>query len=157
MRLLNTDNFKVEEFRDDKVLRYAILLHTWDKEEGTRAANKKGYKKVKSCYSVARANGLKYIWIDICYINKISSAELSKVINSIYYYYLANILLKAIFLDISNCTSIPVSILLGDDNLKTAAKRKISRIKDRAYYLLGIFSINIPLIYGERETAFTRL
>ena len=68
--------------------------------------------------------------------------------------------------DVSDCTGIPITILLGDDDLKTvsiaqrmswAAKRKILRIEDRAYCLLGIFSINMPLIYGERETAFTRL
>jgi hypothetical protein len=94
MRLLNTDNFEVKEFRDDEVPRYAILSHTWDEEEvtfqdmeGTRAANKKGHKKVKSCCSVARANGLKYVWIDTCCINKTSSAELSEAINSMYRWY----------------------------------------------------------------------
>ena len=73
MRLLNTDNFKVEEFRDDGVPRYAILSHTWGEEEvtfqdmeQTRVANKKGYEKVQGCSSVARANGFKYVWIDTC-------------------------------------------------------------------------------------------
>jgi len=220
MRLLNTDNFEVKEFRDDELPRYAILSHTWDEEEvtlqdmeGTRAANKKGHEKVKSCCSVARANGLKYIWIDTCCINKTSSAELSEAINSMYHWYqeadvcygyLADVPSKAIFSDsrwftrgwtlqeliapstvifldeewkelgtkaslrqdVSDCTGIPVGILLGDDDLETvsiaqrmswAAKRKTSRIEDRAYCLLGIFGINMPLIYGERETAFTRL
>jgi hypothetical protein len=223
MRLLNTDNFKVKEFRDDEVPRYAILSHTWDEEEVTfqnmlrrrwcRAANKKGYKKVKSCCSVARANGFKYVWIDTCCIDKTSSAELSEAINSMYrwyqkadvcYSYLADVPSKAIFSssrwftrgwtlqeliapltvifldeewkelgtkaslqhDVSDCTGIPISILSGDDDLETfsiaqrmswAAKRKTSRIEDRAYCLLGIFGINMPLIYGERETAFTRL
>ncbi|KAF2181428.1 ankyrin, partial [Zopfia rhizophila CBS 207.26] len=67
---------------------------------------------------------------------------------------------------VSNCTGIPVGILLGDDDLDTfsiaqrmswSAKRKTSRIEDRAYCLLGIFGINMPLVYGEREAAFIRL
>ena len=219
MRLLNTDNLELKEFRDEEVPRYAILSHMWDEEEvtfqymeGTRAANE-GYEKIKSCCSVARDNGLKYVWIDTCCIDKTSSAELSEAINSMYrwyqeadvcYAYLADVPSKAtfsasrwftrgwtlqeliapstvIFLnekwkelgtkaslrqDVSEYTGIPVSILSGDDNLETfsvaqrmswAAKRKTSRIEDRAYCLLGIFGINIPLVYGERESAFIRL
>jgi hypothetical protein len=38
-----------------------------------------------------------------------------------------------------------------------AAKRQTTRIEDRAYSLLGIFSVNMPLIYGEGESAFRRL
>jgi hypothetical protein len=38
-----------------------------------------------------------------------------------------------------------------------AAKRNITRKEDRAYCLLGIFDVHIPLIYGEGEKAFTRL
>ena len=38
-----------------------------------------------------------------------------------------------------------------------AASRKTSRIEDIAYSLLGIFDINMPLIYGEGKRAFKRL
>ncbi|KAI1328745.1 HET-domain-containing protein [Xylariaceae sp. FL0255] len=38
-----------------------------------------------------------------------------------------------------------------------AAKRTTERVEDRAYSLIGLFDINMPLIYGERERAFTRL
>jgi hypothetical protein len=38
-----------------------------------------------------------------------------------------------------------------------AAKRMTTRPEDVAYCLLGIFQINMPLIYGEGETAFRRL
>ncbi|KAH8689252.1 ankyrin repeat-containing domain protein [Phaeosphaeriaceae sp. PMI808] len=67
---------------------------------------------------------------------------------------------------VSECTGIPVGILSGSDDLESisiaqrmswAARRETSRIEDRAYCLLGIFRINMPLIYGERETAFIRL
>lgn len=37
------------------------------------------------------------------------------------------------------------------------SKRKTTRTEDIAYCLLGIFEVNMPLIYGEREKAFLRL
>jgi hypothetical protein len=41
--------------------------------------------------------------------------------------------------------------------LSWAASRDASRIEDRAYSLLGIFDVFIPLIYGEGSRAFRRL
>lgn len=38
-----------------------------------------------------------------------------------------------------------------------AASRQTTRIEDMAYCLLGIFDVNMPLLYGEREKAFRRL
>jgi hypothetical protein len=38
-----------------------------------------------------------------------------------------------------------------------ASKRKTTRIEDAAYCLLGIFGVNMPLLYGEGENAFIRL
>ena len=38
-----------------------------------------------------------------------------------------------------------------------AAKRTTTRIEDRAYSLMGLFNVNMPMIYGEREQAFMRL
>jgi hypothetical protein len=38
-----------------------------------------------------------------------------------------------------------------------ASDRKTSRIEDKAYCLLGIFDVNMPLLYGEKEKAFIRL
>ncbi|KAB8263203.1 hypothetical protein BDV32DRAFT_136253 [Aspergillus pseudonomiae] len=67
---------------------------------------------------------------------------------------------------ISRCTRIPESILLGEQDLDTfsiaqrmswAAERQTSRVEDRAYCLMGLFGVNMPLIYGEREAAFIRL
>ncbi|RDA83798.1 hypothetical protein CP532_4609 [Ophiocordyceps camponoti-leonardi (nom. inval.)] len=67
---------------------------------------------------------------------------------------------------ISRCTGIPPFILSGEKGLKTmsiaqrmswAAKRETTRVEDRAYCLMGIFNINMPLMYGEGERAFIRL
>ncbi|KAE9378240.1 HET-domain-containing protein [Stipitochalara longipes BDJ] len=38
-----------------------------------------------------------------------------------------------------------------------AARRRTTRIEDRAYSLLGLFNVNMPLIYGEGNSAFRRL
>ncbi|KAI9929363.1 hypothetical protein MW887_000831 [Aspergillus wentii] len=89
--------------------------------------------------------------------------------------------LKVIFLDrnwkvlgtkeslqakISDRTRIPVDILTGTGDLDRvpvaqrmawAATRQTSRLEDRAYSLLGIFGINMPMLYGEGKMAFARL
>ncbi|KAJ9651501.1 hypothetical protein H2198_009229 [Neophaeococcomyces mojaviensis] len=38
-----------------------------------------------------------------------------------------------------------------------ASSRKTTRVEDLAYCLLGLFSVNMPLLYGEGEKAFVRL
>jgi hypothetical protein len=68
---------------------------------------------------------------------------------------------------INDVTGIHVSAFLGDqDNLRNfsiaqrmswAANRKTTRTEDLAYCLLGLFDINMPMLYGEREGAFMRL
>jgi len=51
----------------------------------------------------------------------------------------------------------------GDDQFSIAQKmswafkRKTTRVEDMAYSLIGIFGVNIPLLYGEGEKAFNRL
>ncbi len=37
------------------------------------------------------------------------------------------------------------------------SKRKTSRIEDMAYCMLGLFHVNMPLLYGEKHRAFIRL
>ncbi|KAI6107093.1 heterokaryon incompatibility protein-domain-containing protein [Pisolithus croceorrhizus] len=38
-----------------------------------------------------------------------------------------------------------------------AANRKTTRVEDRAYSLLGLFDVNMPMLYGEGRKAFQRL
>ncbi|GJP98587.1 ankyrin repeat-containing protein [Aspergillus niger] len=89
----DTGNFAIQEFTD-VIPPYAILSHTWSKEEVTyqeinavSAKRKCGYEKIIKCCSVARATGYEYVWIDTCCIDKTSSAELSEAINSMYHWY----------------------------------------------------------------------
>ena len=52
----------------------------------------------------------------------------------------------------------PLSHFSADERLSWAEKRQTTREEDAAYCLLGIFDINMPLIYGEgRKKAFARL
>ncbi|KAJ4355566.1 uncharacterized protein N0V89_003584 [Didymosphaeria variabile] len=43
------------------------------------------------------------------------------------------------------------------ERMRWASKRETTRTEDIAYCLLGIFDVNMPLLYGEGEKAFTRL
>ena len=69
-------------------------------------------------------------------------------------------------LEVSRVTKIPPGCLKSRANLFQtsiaqrmgwAAGRETTRIEDEAYCLLGVFGINMPLIYGEGSRAFLRL
>jgi hypothetical protein len=96
MRLINTTTFKLEEFIDKDVPPYAILSHTWGKEEASIqemqgcdeiVRKKAGYNKIKHCCDVAKSDGFSHAWVDTCCIDKTSSSELSEAINSMYRWY----------------------------------------------------------------------
>lgn len=226
MRLLSSKipksgELTIKEVGDPGNEQYAILSHRWgekeitlkDVESGSYNKNSEAYLKIKGCCKEAERNGIDWVWIDTCCIDKTSSAELSEAINSMYFWYakanvcyayLNDVFYKEEFsnsvwftrgwtlqeliapsnmkffnrdwqylgtkLDFINqlsaCTGIPTGILSGKDDLESlsvaqrmswAAKRVTTRIEDQAYCLMGIFSINMPLLYGERENAFIRL
>ena len=228
MRLIETSSLQFEEFLDDDVPDYAILSHTWGKEEVSFEAFTKpeslslaGYKKIERCCSLAISDGWDYVWIDTCCIDKKSSAELSEAINSMYnwyknasvcYAYLADVTIEKLSFhnedgkaeefrksrwftrgwtlqellapasltfynsdwnkygtrasleaEISHITKISRSHLKQPTKASIAQKmswvsrRQTSRREDIAYCLLGLFDINMPLLYGEGEKAFMRL
>ncbi|KAN0078853.1 HET domain containing protein [Elaphomyces granulatus] len=73
---------------------------------------------------------------------------------------------KALERHIHEVTGIPVKALRGSplcdfsipERMLWAEKRETTRKEDKAYSLLGIFDVYMPLIYGEgRENAFKRL
>ncbi|KAK3386319.1 heterokaryon incompatibility protein-domain-containing protein, partial [Sordaria brevicollis] len=51
----------------------------------------------------------------------------------------------------------PLDEISVAQRMSWAARRTTTRIEDRAYSLMGIFGVNMPLIYGEGEGAFHRL
>jgi hypothetical protein len=63
-------------------------------------------------------------------------------------------------------TGIPEKVLSGHaelvvfsvaERMSWASNRTTTRIEDEAYCLMGIFNVNMPLMYGEKQKAFQRL
>ena len=52
---------------------------------------------------------------------------------------------------------VKVTSFCGARRMSWASNRRTTRVEDEAYCLLGLFEINMPLLYGEREKAFARL
>jgi Heterokaryon incompatibility protein (HET) len=228
MRLLDATTHLLHEFHGDDRPKYAILSHTWGNNEVIfedmqlgSAKEKPSYDKVQYTCKQALADGLEWVWIDSCCIDKSSSAELSEAINSMHawyqqaercYAYLSDVpaevdvhLSSSAFAQsrwftrgwtlqellapedvtffsqgwieigtksqltdlISTITRIDRDILAGTQSLDSAslakrmswaASRKTTRSEDLAYCLMGIFSVNMPMLYGEGgEKAFLRL
>jgi hypothetical protein len=100
MRLLevlsNGDFCLTENFLDNAVPPYAILSHTWEQEdqevtfknmiEGS-GYGKAGFKKIKFCGEQAKCDGLQYVWVDSCCINKGVPVEVSHAIRSMFHWY----------------------------------------------------------------------
>ena len=91
MHLLNVHTRRLEEFVGADVPPYGILSHTWDKNEIVfrdlfRPDHREspGYAKIEGCCQQVVRDGLDYVWIDTCCIDKSSSAELSEAINSMF-------------------------------------------------------------------------
>jgi hypothetical protein len=66
---------------------------------------------------------------------------------------------------ISRIAGIQVEMLSGAEleafsvaqRISWAAKRETTRLEDLAYCLMGLFGVNMPMLYGEGERAFIRL
>jgi hypothetical protein len=99
MRLLQVDEkgeFSLADDLIDNIPPYAILSHTWGEDHDevnfkdlttSPWKTKARYKKLRFCAGQAARDGLKHYWVDTCYIDKSSSAELSEAINSMFYLY----------------------------------------------------------------------
>ncbi|KAH6638784.1 heterokaryon incompatibility protein-domain-containing protein [Boeremia exigua] len=232
MRLINTKTREFEEFIGDDVPGYAILSHTWGKDEVTyqhyvsgNCQSMKGYAKIDMTCRIAARSQIGYAWVDTCCIDKSSSAELSEAINSMFRWYQHAVVCYVYFSDlppdaqwdrstlancrwftrgwtlqeliapkeiiffdcmwsggikssdgirkvrwlirrISSITKVDEKLLLGNQSLDLycvaqklswASKRETTRVEDMTYCLIGLFGVNIPLLYGEREKAFRRL
>lgn len=231
MRLINTSTLQLEEFFDDEIPKYAILSHTWTKEEVTlqeweksepSTKLKAGYCKVRDACAISKRGNHDWLWADTVCIDKKSSADLSEAINSMYAWYCGSEECLAYLVDVDSTILADegkladftksrwftrgwtVQELVAPNHLtfydqrwrrigsktdyeeaieaKTGieidhialqkvdqrdipvarrmswfARRKTSRVEDVAYCMMGIFDINMPLIYGEGKKAFLRL
>lgn len=94
MRLLDVKTLSLKEFTGN-VPPYAILSHTWHEGEEVilqelgipEARLKSGFKKIECACEQAAKDGLSWVWIDTCCIDKSSSHELSEAINSMFRWY----------------------------------------------------------------------
>ncbi|KAF2101634.1 hypothetical protein NA57DRAFT_35802 [Rhizodiscina lignyota] len=232
MRLLERKpdgDLVLREFTSKDVPPYAILSHNWGRDEvsfqeveaGT-GRNKAGWKKINFCAKQANADGLRYIWVDTCCIDKKNAVELSEAINSMFrwyqkaarcYVYLSDVSIDGelgqskcewevdfresrwftrgwtlqeliapasveffslegrrlgnkITLEptIHEITGISASVLRGDalsnftidERMSWAEHRNTTVEEDKAYCLLGIFDVSMPLIYGEGTNKASR-
>ncbi len=97
MRLLEREpngNIKFSEFIGKPVPTYAILSHTWEDEEVSfqeleagKGRDKAGWKKIEFCSKQANIEGVRFIWVDTCCIDKKNAVELSMAINSMFRWY----------------------------------------------------------------------
>lgn len=101
MRLLNTRTLELSTIVPAKVPDYAILSHRWGLGEVTfkditgcpisdmnsPARQLIGFLKVEGACKLATKDGYDWIWIDTCCIDKESSADVDKAINSMWTYY----------------------------------------------------------------------
>ena len=117
MRLLNTSTYQFETFFDSDIPSYAILSHRWGEDEVDLKEMKKwadwsglslrsilnkllllgdgsdaeisrpGLLKILEFCGLCRERSFDWGWVDTCCIDKESSAELSKAINSMYKWY----------------------------------------------------------------------
>ena len=55
-----------------------------------------------------------------------------------------------------DCFDNPIDHCVAE-KMSWASKRVTSRIENMAYYLTGLFNVNMPLLYGEGKKAFERL
>lgn len=232
MRLLNTDSLELREFAENEIPPYAILSHTWEREEvsfqdmqNDSANSKAGYQKMAGSCKEALSRDLFYIWIDTCCIDKSSSAELTEAINSMYRWYqearvclvylsdvpyedilsegscfsnsrwftrgwtLQELIAPSVVVFYSNdwrelgmkalrdrtthevmrklstITGVDSDVLAGKNPHSTSIAKRMSwassrvttRKEDMAYCLMGLFGVNMPLLYGEGDRAFLRL
>ncbi|GKZ24056.1 hypothetical protein AbraIFM66951_010555 [Aspergillus brasiliensis] len=234
MRLLNTKTRKLEDFMSHDIPPYAILSHTWAKDEvsfqdmqASTVTEKEGYAKIQQSCERALQDGLNYVWVDTCCIDKASSAELSEALNSMMTWYAQSQICYAHLADVPPITDYGLDeaafrgsrwftrgwtlqeliapsklVFLAQDwsllfprdavaerinditgishlfletrpnnqalkfnlmstsiaeRMSWASTRETSRTEDIAYSLLGIFQVNMPLLYGEGSNAFRRL
>lgn len=227
MRLINVHTRELKEFIADPP-DYAILSHRWrndeevsfqDFQDKRQREEKGGDRKIHALCQQAQQDGLNWVWIDTCCIDKSSSAELSEAINSMFTWYRDSNVCYAYLDDVTDIrgdrglttsewfkrgwtlqeliapdhlnfycrsdsgwrhlgdkrslakmlsvrTRIDVSLLEGHDTpnqfnvarrMSWAAGRRTTRKEDMAYSLMGLFDINMPMLYGEGAKAFLRL
>ena len=112
VRLLKSSSRQLELLHH-RPPRYAIVSHRWGDEseevlfddigDQTRTESKgKGYEKIRGSCVQAMQDGLDYVWLDTCCIDKTNSAELGEAINAMYKWYRKSEVCYAYLHDVSD-------------------------------------------------------
>ncbi|KAF2653170.1 hypothetical protein K491DRAFT_706004 [Lophiostoma macrostomum CBS 122681] len=119
MRLLNSQTFELRSFLPHEIPEYVILSHRWGTEELTyrdvvqnplSAENSptrrlRGFPKVDGVCRLASEDGYSWVWIDTCCIDKESSADVDKNINSMWTYYTKSNICYVYMADVADAQS----------------------------------------------------
>ncbi|KAK4896400.1 hypothetical protein LTR27_005612 [Elasticomyces elasticus] len=156
MWLINARTYRLESFFDSGVPPYAILSPTWGDDELTfqgiqhpYSATWSSFEKVRRTCQLALEDGLGQDLADR--LSEITGIGVDVMIWSQY-------------TTSEQSTKREMNVLRGAlskfsiaQRMSWAASRKTSRLEDVAYSLLGIFDVNMTLLYGEGDKAFARL
>jgi hypothetical protein len=95
-RLINATTYKLEEFLESRPPSYAIVSHTWGKDEielrdftddPPNPSNLYRFHKIRVACEKAKKSNLSYIWIDSCCIDKTNMAELEVALQNMFQWY----------------------------------------------------------------------
>ncbi|EME86478.1 uncharacterized protein MYCFIDRAFT_118320, partial [Pseudocercospora fijiensis CIRAD86] len=95
MWLIHTGTGNLREFVvDERPKEYAILSHCWTNNEVSHKQYQSqthrdgyGFNKIQNCCRLASDQGIEWLWVDTCCIDKTSSSELAEAINSMFSWY----------------------------------------------------------------------
>ncbi|KAK9783442.1 putative Heterokaryon incompatibility protein-domain-containing protein, partial [Seiridium cardinale] len=162
MRLLNTETHKLGSLEGQEIPKYAMLSHTWgdgeisfpdlNEPQSSTWRQHKAYHKLEGSCHKAIKHGYGWVWIGTCCIDKSGSTELSEVC----YVYMADLAPGA-----HRAVRVPIGDVLACTStariMSWAAKRQTKKEEDNSCSLMGLFDVNMPLLYGEGSKAFIRL
>jgi hypothetical protein len=139
----------LREYLSRDIPPYAILSHTWGKEEVDfqeahtgRGKNNEGWKKIEFCAKQADADGLRYVWVDTCCVDKQNSVEISEAINSMFRWYQKAARCYVYLSDVS----VPDAVAIGQSEWEHAFRT--SRWFTRAWTLQELIAPSLVVFYS---------
>ena len=137
MWLLEASTYLLHEFIDsENAPPYLILSHTWEGDEvsfrdvqdqSPDLSNKSGYVKIRYICEQALHDGIDWVWVDTCCIDKSSSAELSEAINSMYAIYAQAVTCYVYMVDV------PGSCVDVEDDLDWKVNGRVREVSGDGY------------------------
>ncbi|EXF80442.1 hypothetical protein CFIO01_08248 [Colletotrichum fioriniae PJ7] len=115
MRLLSTKTTNLEVFDLENAPPYAVLSHLWEHDEVlfqdmgdlSRAARRGGFLKIQLACAAAERQGLGYIWIDTCCVDKEIEAERNEAVESSFRIFRSAVVCIAYLSDVRSESAMP--------------------------------------------------